>query len=425
MSCCVHRKTVLILCRDFPPYGGSAGATRRAESMFSFLQEKGFFVRVLASRGYPGAKKKEAAGVFYANDFFHKRIGKVKHGFAEKKHGRILKVLRSFFKNMLGEWMIPDFAVSMCWRYFICANKLIKKGKIGVIVTSGPVHSIHIVGLLLKRFHGGRIFWIVDYRDSWNCSYLFRKKNRVTNFLSVHLEKKVLQACDHFTYVSNPILTKAMDKFGFDLSRKGTLVMNGHTHDRMAAGKIPDSCGKERDCLKVGYFGFVDDCPGFRDLRILLSYADASGFVVSRCFEFHFFGEVRLFNTDIGKFKNVFVHEPIAYDDVHEKMREMDFLLLYHTESKDADEVVTGKVFDYMLAGRPIICMGPPDMGVIGMIEGNGIGLAVNLGDRKDMEEKFDRLERIGFAYNPGFDLTKYNRNHQYMKLAKIIAGGE
>jgi hypothetical protein len=201
--------------------------------------------------------------------------------------------------------------------------------------------------------------------------------------------------------------------------------MNGHTRNRLVAGKVPDPGGKERQCRKVGYFGFVDDCSGFRDLRILLSYADASGFVISRCFEFHFFGEVRLFSTNIDKFKNVFIHEPIAYEAVHEKMSEMDFLLLYHTESKDADEVVTGKVFDYMLAARPIICMGPKEMEVIGMIEGNRIGLGVNLGDRKDMEEKFDRLGRVGFAYNPGFDFMKYNRNHQYMKLAKIIAGGE
>jgi hypothetical protein len=156
----------MILCRDFPPYGDSAGATRRAESMFSFLQENGFLVRALASRGFRDAKKKEVEGVFYVNDFFHKRIGKVKRGLAEKKRGRVLKVLRSFFKNILGELLIPDFAAPMCCRYFVCASKLIKKEKIRTIVTSGPVHSIHIVGLILKRFHGGGIFWIVDYRDS-------------------------------------------------------------------------------------------------------------------------------------------------------------------------------------------------------------------------------------------------------------------
>jgi hypothetical protein len=176
MSGWMNKKMILLICRDFPPYGGSAGTTRRMESMFSFLQENGFHVHVLASRGYQNSNKKEHAGAFYINDFIHKRIGRAKHGFDNKKNRFVAKVLRAFFKNMLGELLVPDYSVLMCYRYFRLAKKLINEEKIEVIVTSGPVHSIHLVGLLLKRLCKGKLFWIVDYRDSWNCSFLFRKK---------------------------------------------------------------------------------------------------------------------------------------------------------------------------------------------------------------------------------------------------------
>jgi hypothetical protein len=212
-----------------------------------------------------------------------------------------------------------------------------------------------------------------------------------------------------------------MKKFGLDLSQKGSLIMNGHSQNGKGPGHSAGSCEKRTPSRKVGYFGFIDDCPGYRDLRVLLSYADACGFVVSRSFEFHFFGEVRLFNTDIRKFKNIFIHEPIAYDEVHEAMREMDFLLIYHTERNDAAEVITGKVFDYMVVKRPIICMGPLDMEVIRIIENNGIGFGVDYMDRKAIEGKFDRLWWNNFKYNYGFDFMEHSREKEYLKLAKII----
>lgn len=424
-SCWVSKKKVLIICRDFPPYGDSAGATRRVESMFMFLLECGFVVRALASRGYRDVQKKEYANASYVDDFFQKRIGKAKHGFHRRKGRRIAKILRAFFKTIVGEFLVPDYGILMCRRYYRSAKKLLNSEKTDAIVTSGPVHSTHIVGLLLKRFYKGNIFWIADYRDSWNGSYLFRKRNMVANFLSRRLERSVLKECDHFTYVSNPILAKAIDCFGMDLSAKATLIMNGHSRDRLAAGNSAASGAKNKAKKKVGYFGYIDDCSGFRDVRMLLSYANASGFVISPHFEFYFFGEVRLFETDIRRFKNIFIHEAVAYRDVHEKMAEMDYLLIYHTERRDADEVVTGKLFDYMVASRPIICMGPPAMEAIRIIEGQGIGFGVDYADRKAVEEKFARLWENDFAYNGEFDLMKYGRDKQFVKLAEIIAGAE
>jgi hypothetical protein len=393
--------------------------------MFSFLKEKGLRVKVIASRGNPIFLDRENREVSYVNDFIHKGIGKAKSRIDDGHAGCLPRFLRTFFKNVLGELMVPDFGILMCRRYFNAAKKLMNGEKAGILVTSGPVHSVHLVGLLLKRLYGNRFFWIVDYRDSWNCSFLFRKKSALANFLSVKLEKRVLAGCDHFTYVSDPIVTKAMEKFGLDLSQKGTLIMNGHTGGRKAARPVSGSGGEKAQKKKVGHFGFIGDYHGFRDLRILLSYADALGFVVSRNFEFHFFGEVRLFNTDIGKFKNIFMHEPVAYGDVQEEMSRMDFLLIYHTESRDADEVMTGKVFDYMAARKPIICMGPPDMEVVRIIEENGIGVGVNYRDRKAVEERLDDLWRNDFKYNDGFDFRKYDRKRQYVKLAEIIDGVE
>ena len=95
-----------------------------------------------------------------------------------------------------GNFFIPDprvFWVKPSVRFL---SELLEDDPVDVIVTSGPPHSMHLIGLKLKQKYG--IPWVADFRDPWTNIDFYHELMLTTVADSIHkrLERKVLTKAD-------------------------------------------------------------------------------------------------------------------------------------------------------------------------------------------------------------------------------------
>jgi hypothetical protein len=92
--------------------------------------------------------------------------------------------------HKLKRWMVsfltlPDGERNWIFPAVFRAVREIKRNNISCILTSGPPHSAHIIGLLTKTVTG--VKWVADYRDPW--IIIGSKRCFSTSTLSVSIER--------------------------------------------------------------------------------------------------------------------------------------------------------------------------------------------------------------------------------------------
>lgn len=273
------------------------------------------------------------------------------------------KGIKSRFKRFVIDALTPDTAVMMIGRMRRAARDIVAAQPDLTVITSGPPHSVHLVGRWLKeRFPS--VQWVVDYRDSWNATSLFRKRNSVLQKLNERFERRVLTRCDRFTYISSPMLNKAQQLCGSSLATKSHLIANGFDANLL---DIFRNMKPQAGPMRLGYFGAIDD--GKDSYRNPACIFKAITSLPELSIRFELYGSIQIsaaWQATLGE--RLVVGPRLSHQKALEKMASMDALLLLHTREDGADEVVTGKVFEYVASGLPIISIGPADMAVNGLL---------------------------------------------------------
>lgn len=416
-------RKVLIIARDFLPYYPSLGGVIRVVKMAQFLQEQGYDVYVLCARGeeigYFGYEDiVNKLKVVYVDDKLQRYYNKqaiVNTGNNEeiKTSSSILQGL----KNLVNDFCIPDKGIFFVNRYVNEASRLIVENNINTVIVSSPPHSTQIIGLNLKRKFGNKIKLIVDYRDSWNTTAIFQKRHWLAKRISLRKERKVLSNADNFTYISRPMLEKINSTF-MDISNKSLLVMNGFDLSMETDTTIPAN-----RVLTIGYFGGISDHPySFRNPTRFLNSVCKLGYNIKLVF----YGSTMLNLKWKECLKdNLEINETIAHTEALDLMKNMDLLLVVHSESMGGEEVLTGKIFDYFLAQRPVLVVGPKNMEAARLVKENQLGYCLDIFDEDEMVNGLQEIYRdwqqgqlISYSMN---DVAKFSRQQQFAKLLEII----
>lgn len=128
-----------------------------------------------------------------------------------------LEKKKSFF-TWISAWIrgnifIPD--ARMGWKKYAvkAATERLKRGDISHIITTGPPHSAHLIGLELKK-QFPKIEWVADFRDPWTELYINETLPQ-TNWAkkkNARLEVAVLQSADKVITVGNEMAKLLSEK---------------------------------------------------------------------------------------------------------------------------------------------------------------------------------------------------------------------
>lgn len=395
-------KKILIITSQFPPYTISIGGVIR---VFSFIQSLKNTNKVYVISG----KTK-----YYGYLGIKKLLKNIKINFLSRKKNIkkniFTKGLYYLFNNffyLLG----VDGSIGEINEFFVETEKLIISKKIDIIILSGPPFSLfYLVKRIKNRFPKIKI--ILDYRDGWTT----RIENKIYYPLKYYMqqfhEKIILQKSDFILCATNTIYKNV--KLLTKNSRKVILLTNGYSNVVNSYNINPINNRKDNKKIHIGYFGLVSDNKfSYRDINVIYNNLNRKDIF------FHFFGNSIIKNSKLKNYKNFNFNSNIDYKLTLQKMRQMDYLLILHTERSTAKEVITGKFYEYLQSKIPIIVISEGETECGRLVKKLDIGYNINY-LKNSLPQFFFNLNK-NYKMKNNININNFSREFQNKKLIKLI----
>ena len=261
-------------------------------------------------------------------------------------------LLRKLATYIRGNFFIPDARKG--WNSYAVreAVKLVKKENIKTVITTGPPHSTHLIGLKLKSL--SEIKWFADFRDPWTAifynKYLYRSTwaEKIDN----RLEEKVLLTADG-------ILTTTGGRLVQKLRTKSTeqsfhVLPNGYDASLMAS--ITRTNVEPFHIVYTGLLTENHDFPVVTSVLAVLSKTNKIRFSIA--------GQISepILNYIKGKLPKVqVVHKGyISHEQSLKLMKSGDLLLNFIFKTAEED-MISGKLFEYLATEIPVLSIGNPN----------------------------------------------------------------
>lgn len=290
-----------------------------------------------------------------ANDFFRyykKDKSRIpSSGFASDEEKGFKSLITRFIR---GNFFIPDPRRGWNRYAFKKACEIIESQKINHVITTSPPHSTQLIGLKLKRKYPS-IKWIADLRDPWTDIYYYKEfyPTWLSHFIDSSYEKSVLQSADRIITVGKSLKELFCSKLQA-LESKFEVITNGFDEEDFA-GLVSSKPG----IFTISYIGTLSDSYPLTGFLNALKIFGGNG----RNFRLKFVGTVSpkqketILSSSAGS-KTEFVKYS-SHSTAIRYMLDSSALLLIIPDHRSSRSIITGKLFEYIASGSPIICIGP------------------------------------------------------------------
>ena len=283
--------------------------------------------------------------------------------------------------------LVPDENVPWSTIATPFAIRLVRREGIDVVLTTSPPPSLHLLGATVKRTTGAA--WVADLRDPLTShphrrgyeSRLARVKESTVGGVG----RLVASQADAIVAASEPI---AEEMRALEPKGKVVTIANGCDFDDFAGLEHHTS-----DRLRITHAGHFH---GKRDPRPFLRALAESGLddVVVR-----FAGDFRVADREyaeaLGLGDRVELLGEVSRRRSLELQRDSDVLLLLIPESGGRGKnVLTGKIYEYLAAERPILAAVPPDGAAAQLVREAGAGVVVPSDDVEGLRDALLDLHR-------------------------------
>lgn len=415
---------VLIITYYWPPAGGSG--VQRWLYFVKYLREFGIepIVFTIANPKYPILDKDLAAlipenteiirqKICEPNRFFGKNNKKAATGFLQKDPTKLQKLVQYIRAN----YFIPDarkFWISPSVRKL---KKYLKQHPVDWIITTGPPHSVHIVGQKLKQ--KTHIKWLADFRDPWTEIDYFHQLPLTKKSLKKHkkLEKEVISNADQISVVGNAMYEKYAA-----INPNCTLITNGFDEDGISEKVFLDSL------FTLTHIGMLN-----ADRNPAIFWETISE-IIDENQEFASKVKINLIGKIADEVKEsirqnalekyISYTNYIPHNSVLKHQKKSQVLLLFINQVPHAKGIITGKVFEYLQAQRPILALAPIDGDLAAIINKTNAGKVIAFDDYISLKNTILAYFRAYAEDNLQVvteDISIYHRKNLTKQLAELL----
>ena len=349
-----------------------------------------------------------------ASVFSKKKIKRISSGIIQK-HKK-----QSFIeKTML--WIRGNFFIPDARKYWVkpsisYLSTIIEEENITTIITTGPPHSIHLIGLGLKAKY--KIHWLTDFRDPWTSIGYHNKLKLTKKSQQKHkqLEKQVLTTADSIIVTSKT----TQQEFARQTSKPITVITNGYD------GEIKKTTLDAK--FTISHIGsLLTDRNPLNLWKVLRELVDENTDFAAQL-EIQLVGVVgkevldAIENNGLTSYTNLVGY--ISHDKVLQLQPKSQILLLLEIDAEETKGILPGKLFEYLNARRPILAIGPKDWEAAIIVAETNSGVGV---ESKDESRLKNVLLEWFIAYQKGnlisnaTSIEKYSRKALTKELAKSI----
>ncbi len=328
---------------------------------------------------------------------------------------------QSFLEKVMlwvrGNLFIPDARVFWVKPSVAYLEKYIRENEIDTIVTSGPPHSLHLIGLELKQKLN--LKWLADFRDPWT-TIGYHKSLRLSNYAvkkHKNLERQVLNSADTIIVTSKTTKTE----FQVLTTRPIEVITNGFDVEKVEKQTLDTQFSlahigsflSERNpkILWESLKELLQEIPDFKSYLEIKLIGAVSQEVLETMSEFGL-------NAYINNLGYVSHAEAVAHQ------RKSQVLLLIEINSEETKSILPGKLFEYMISERPIVAIGPKDSDFAEIITNTNTGVFFEYSEKAQLKQiilEYYNQFLEGKLKSNGIGLQHYSRKNLTKQLVELL----
>ena len=285
-----------------------------------------------------------------------------------------------------------------------------------VVSTYGP-RSSHLIASEMKRINP-EIRWVADYRDLWSQNHLSALSPRARAKERARELETVGRYADAVTTVSDELATELQVL----LDKQVGVVENGFDLSEPELRRNLESwrSGRPGRPVNIVYTGMI--YPGRRDPTPLfeaVSLMASDGELSPAALRIHFYGsrndgvEQMALRSGVEAF--VEVHGHVPRQQALQAQADASLTLLLESGAADADGVLTGKLFEYLAAGAPVLSLGSsPSSAIAKVLEycRSGVCVGNDVGRIRDVLRAALSGEELSWFHPVPERIMEYSREH-------------
>ena len=423
MSC---KKKVLIITYYWPPAGGSG--VQRWLKFSKYL--RGFDIEpviyTIDNPSYPILDKSSESeiakdleilkqAIFEPNSmlsFFGRNNKKESAGFLNPNPTFLGKIVQYIRAN----YFIPDARKFWIQPSVNFLSNYLENNHIDAIITTGPPHSMHLIGLELKKKLG--IKWISDFRDPWTEIDYFQQLPLTKKATKKHqdLEQEVLIKSDMVVVVGETMKEKFLQH-----TKRIEVLTNGFDSNE-------NSLTQELDQkFSITHVGLMNSDRNPTILWKVLNEISNTNPNFKNDLRIKLIGKI---DDAVIQDLKVFDHNTIEtipyldHKDVSKYQASSQVLLLSINEVPSAKGIITGKIFEYLQAKRPILAIGPEDGDAAMILKNTNAGTIIGFKNKTVLKATILNLYKDykeGVLFVKSINIEQYHRKNITSQLAEVI----
>ena len=329
-----------------------------------------------------------------------------------------------------GNFFIPDARVFWVKPSVEFLKKYLKENHFDAFVTTGPPHSLHLIGLELKK-EFPNFKWIADFRDPWTeiSYYKHLKLTKSSDKKHRDLEQQVFKTADitlatSFTDAEN-FRKKGANSFcitnGFDEDASTPLSMTTQNPQTLKRSNTQTK-------FTLSYIGVLEQLRNPEILWKVLGELIKENKNFKDDFELKFVGRIddkileKIENSELkNSVKNLGY---LSHSAANAEMRNSDLLLITNFPNETSKGIIPGKIFEYLQTGNQILSFGPKDGDVKKILEETNAGKHFSYDDSEPLKsfilEKYQDWNN-GNLSSQTKNIDQFSRKNLTKKLSEIL----
>ncbi len=350
----------------------------------------------------------------FAKLFSKKKTKQMSSGIISKKEISAVEKLMLYVR---GNFFIPDARVGWVKPSVKLLSKYIAENPVDVVITTGPPHSLHLIGMQLQK--DLNVKWIADFRDPWTTIHYHKslRLNKASERKHKALEASVLKSADIIT-VTSPTTKQEFEMIaetpievitnGYDISEKIDFKMDS----KFSISHIGSLLSERNPEILWKVLAEIckEDTSFKNDLQ--LKFAGAVSDDVKQSLE------------NFQLMENCEVLGYVSHSEALRLQHKSQILLLVEINSAETRAIIPGKLFEYLAAKRPIIALGPKESDIEGIINETKSGKFFSYWDDDELKTEILQLYKDfknGELKIASEGIEKYSRRELTRQMVSLI----